>query len=199
MTESDLLELLIRHTEAWNRHDLDRLMELFDDDCVFEASGGDEVCGTRHQGHENVRGAFAEVLESMPDANWGNGRHYIIAPDYGVSEWTPHRHFARRAPASRSTAVTSSPCAAERSSPRTPTASSGHRSRVLRPNSKADQAAWRRRQSNSPARTVRSNPAPAAMAGQGSDDSIASARCNAGVPSGSTGGAATATTVVPVT
>jgi ketosteroid isomerase-like protein len=88
LTEPNLLELLIRHTEAWNRHDLDRLMELFDDDCVFEASGGEEVCGTRYQGHDKVRGAFAEVLESMSDANWGNGRHYTIAPDYGVSEWT---------------------------------------------------------------------------------------------------------------
>ena len=88
MTQPDLLDLLIRHTEAWNRHDLDALMDLFDDDCVFEASGGDEVCGKRYQGHVEVRQAFAQVLESMPDANWGNGRHHGIAPDYGVSEWT---------------------------------------------------------------------------------------------------------------
>jgi ketosteroid isomerase-like protein len=88
LTQPDLLELLIRHTEAWNRHDLDALMDLFDDDCDFEASGGDEVCGKRYQGHVEVRQAFAQVLESMPDANWGNGRHHGIAPDYGVSEWT---------------------------------------------------------------------------------------------------------------
>jgi ketosteroid isomerase-like protein len=88
LTRPDLLDLLIRHTEAWNRHDLDALMDLFDDDCVFEASGGDEVCGKRYHGHTEVRRAFAQVLESMPDANWGNGRHYTVAPDYGVSEWT---------------------------------------------------------------------------------------------------------------
>lgn len=88
MTQPDLEELLIRHTEAWNAHDLDGLMDLFDDDCVFEASGGDEVCGKRYQGQMEVRRAFAQVLESMPDANWGNGRHYNVAPDYGVSEWT---------------------------------------------------------------------------------------------------------------
>ena len=23
----------------------------------------------------------------MPDANWGDGRHFVIAEDYGVSEW----------------------------------------------------------------------------------------------------------------
>jgi hypothetical protein len=35
-----------------------------------------------------VRSAFAEVLGSMPDAHWGNGRHQVIAPGYGISEWT---------------------------------------------------------------------------------------------------------------
>ncbi len=88
MTQHDLLELLTRHTEAWNRHDLDALMELFDEDCVFEASGGDEVCGKRYRGYTEVRQAFADVFESMPDAQWGNGRHYGLAADYGVSEWT---------------------------------------------------------------------------------------------------------------
>jgi ketosteroid isomerase-like protein len=24
----------------------------------------------------------------MPDAQWGNGRHYSVAAEYGVSEWT---------------------------------------------------------------------------------------------------------------
>ena len=90
MSQPDLglQELLVEHTEAWNRHDLEALMSLFADDCVFEASGGDEVYGKRYKGHREVKEAFAEVFESMPDANWGNGRHYILAPDYGVSEWT---------------------------------------------------------------------------------------------------------------
>jgi ketosteroid isomerase-like protein len=74
------MELLLRHTEAWNRHDLDALMSLFADDCVFEASGGGEVCGKRYQGKREVRGSFAEILEMMPDAEWANGRHYSLAP-----------------------------------------------------------------------------------------------------------------------
>jgi ketosteroid isomerase-like protein len=63
-------------------------MSLFAEDCVFEASGGDEVCGKRYQGYSEVKKAFAEVFESMPDAQWDKGRHYSLAPDYGVSEWT---------------------------------------------------------------------------------------------------------------
>lgn len=84
----ELEELLVKHIEAWNRHDLEGLMSLFVEDCAFESSGGDDVCGTRYEGHDEVKGAFAEVLSSMPDANWGNGRHHIIAPDYAVSDWT---------------------------------------------------------------------------------------------------------------
>jgi steroid delta-isomerase-like uncharacterized protein len=88
LPDSNLQELLAGHTEAWNRHDLETLLSLFAEDCVFEASGGDEICGKRYQGYREVRKAFAEVFESMPDAQWGNGRHYVLASDYGVSEWT---------------------------------------------------------------------------------------------------------------
>ena len=87
MDTGDLLQLLIEHTDAWNSHDLDRLMSLFADDCVFQASGGAGHDGTRFEGFSDVRAAFAGVFDSMPDAQWGNGRHYVIAGDYGVSEW----------------------------------------------------------------------------------------------------------------
>ncbi len=87
MERDDLEDLLIEHTDAWNGHDVDRLMGLFADDCVFEASGGLESHGRRFRGRAQVRTAFAEVLDSMPDANWGDGRHFVISDDYGVSEW----------------------------------------------------------------------------------------------------------------
>jgi steroid delta-isomerase-like uncharacterized protein len=86
--ERDSLQrLLVEHTDAWNSHDLDRLMILFADDCVFDASAGPDFCGRRFEGRAEVRAAFAAVFDSMPDANWGDGRHYAISDDYGVSEW----------------------------------------------------------------------------------------------------------------
>jgi Ketosteroid isomerase homolog len=36
--------------EAWNRHDVDALMSFMTEDCVFEASAGPDVCGTRFAG-----------------------------------------------------------------------------------------------------------------------------------------------------
>jgi ketosteroid isomerase-like protein len=83
----DLERLLIEHTDAWNSHDLDRLMSLFAEDCVFEASAGSAACGHRFDGWAEVRTAFAEVFDAMPDASWGGGRHFVISDDYGVSEW----------------------------------------------------------------------------------------------------------------
>jgi ketosteroid isomerase-like protein len=86
--ERDALQrLLVEHTDAWNSHDLDRLMGLFADDCVFDASAGPETHGRRFEGRASVRAAFADVLASMPDANWGDGRHFPLSEEYGVSEW----------------------------------------------------------------------------------------------------------------
>lgn len=48
-------ETLRAFADAWNRHDVDALMSFMTEDCVFEASGGPETCGTRYVGREAVR------------------------------------------------------------------------------------------------------------------------------------------------
>lgn len=84
---SDVIGLLDRFAEAWNRHDLDALMSMMTDDCVFEASAGPEVNGQRSEGREAVRAAYAAVFAAFPDARWRNPRHFI-AGNRAVSEWT---------------------------------------------------------------------------------------------------------------
>jgi steroid delta-isomerase-like uncharacterized protein len=79
--------LLERFAEAWNRHDLDALMAMMTDDCVFQASAGPHVDGMRSEGPAAVRAAFAAVFETFPDARWENPRH-VIAGDRAFSEWT---------------------------------------------------------------------------------------------------------------
>lgn len=80
-------EFLQAFADAWNRHDVDALMSFMTDDCVFDASAGPEICGKRSEGREAVRGAFAEVWATFPNAHWGNARHFVWG-DRGVSEWT---------------------------------------------------------------------------------------------------------------
>ena len=86
-SEVDTLKLLDRFAEAWNRHDLDALMSMMTDDCVFEASAGPEAAGQRSEGASAVRSAFAAVFEAFPDAHWGNARHFVTG-NRAVSEWT---------------------------------------------------------------------------------------------------------------
>lgn len=73
--------------DAWNRHDIDAIMAFMTEDCVFEASAGPDVCGTRYAGQESVRAGFAEVWATFPDSQWRNARHFVQG-DRGVSEWT---------------------------------------------------------------------------------------------------------------
>lgn len=80
-------DVLQAFAEAWNRHDADALMSFMSEDCVFEASAGTDVCGTRYTGREAVRAAYKDVWATFPDAHWGNARHFVHG-DRGVSEWT---------------------------------------------------------------------------------------------------------------
>jgi steroid delta-isomerase-like uncharacterized protein len=80
-------ELLQAFADEWNRHDVEALMSFMADDCVFEASAGPDVCGTRYVGREAVRGGYAEVWSIFPDAHWGNARH-VVHGERGFSEWT---------------------------------------------------------------------------------------------------------------
>ena len=86
-SDADVIALLDRFADAWNRHDLDALMSMMTDDCVFEASAGPQVNGQRSEGKQAVRAAYAAVFETFHDAHWGNARHFI-AGTRGVSEWT---------------------------------------------------------------------------------------------------------------
>jgi steroid delta-isomerase-like uncharacterized protein len=85
--DADALKLLERFADAWNRHDLDALMSMMTDDCVFEASAGPQVDGHRSEGAAAVRAAYAAVFQAFPDAHWAAARH-VVAGARGVSEWT---------------------------------------------------------------------------------------------------------------
>ena len=80
-------EVLQAFADAFNRHDADAIMSFMTADCVFEASAGAEICGTRYVGRDAVRAGFAEVFADVPDARWSDARHFLQG-DRGVSEWT---------------------------------------------------------------------------------------------------------------
>lgn len=85
-TSEVTVETLEAFADAWNRHDADALMSFMSEDCVFEASAGPDVCGTRYVGREAVRAGYVEVWTTFSDAHWGTARHFVHG-DRGVSEW----------------------------------------------------------------------------------------------------------------
>ncbi|MCW5707583.1 nuclear transport factor 2 family protein [Shinella sp.] len=73
--------------DAFNRHDIDGVMQFFAEDCVFNAVGGPDVHGNRIEGARAIADAFSGVWTAMPDAEWAGHSHFT-AGDRGVSEWT---------------------------------------------------------------------------------------------------------------
>lgn len=83
VTAETLREVL----EAFNRHDLDAIMEYFSDDCSFDFPRGPEAYGQRFIGKAQVREALAGRFKGIPDVHYGQDRHWV-AGNMGVSEWT---------------------------------------------------------------------------------------------------------------
>jgi ketosteroid isomerase-like protein len=86
---SDIGQNLRRLCDAFNAHDLDRIMSFFADDCVLEMPRGSQPWGSRFEGKENVRKALAGRFEGLPDVHYGNEQHFIDdRANTGISKWT---------------------------------------------------------------------------------------------------------------
>jgi hypothetical protein len=89
--------------EAFNAHDLDRIMAFFADDCVLEMPRGNQPWGSRFQGKGNVREALATRFEGLPDVHYGKAEHFADpTADTGISK-LPARECGRRSEAVTST------------------------------------------------------------------------------------------------
>ncbi|MEI9912809.1 MAG: nuclear transport factor 2 family protein [Bacteroidota bacterium] len=83
------VETLQQILDAFNRHDLDAIMEFFSDDCSFDFPRGPESFGQRFVGKAQVREALAGRFKGIPDVHYGEDRHWVSSSgDMGVSEWT---------------------------------------------------------------------------------------------------------------
>jgi ketosteroid isomerase-like protein len=87
MSEQVSVELLKGFLDAFNRHDLDAIMDYFADDCVFYMPRGAKPRGDRYVGKNEVRAGLAKRFEGIPDVHYGQDRHWV-GTDFGVSEWT---------------------------------------------------------------------------------------------------------------
>ncbi len=78
--------MLHARLDAFNAHDLDRIMSFFCDDCVFESPRGPDPWGTRFTGLEQVRAGLGQRFAGLPDVHyaedqhWACGEHAVLGP-----------------------------------------------------------------------------------------------------------------------
>ncbi len=82
-----ILKALESLCEAFNAHDLDRIMSHFAEDCVLEMPRGRDPWGTRSVGRSAVREGLAGRFKGLPDVQYGDAVHFV-AGDTGISKWT---------------------------------------------------------------------------------------------------------------
>jgi len=87
-TMRDIRSALTELCDAFNAHDLDRIMACFSDDCVLEMPRGAQPWGTRFEGKQNVRDALATRFQGLPDVHYGDAEHFVdSAANTGMSKW----------------------------------------------------------------------------------------------------------------
>jgi cation diffusion facilitator family transporter len=81
---SGTAEAVERFNDAFNRHDVDAVMDAMTDDCVFENTSPPE--GRRYEGQDEVRAAWEEFFAASPDAYF-DGEDVIFADDRCIVQW----------------------------------------------------------------------------------------------------------------
>ena len=84
--QSVTVETLRAFLDAFNRHDLDAIMEFFAGDCVFFLPRGSEPWGRRFDGKAAVCEGLTTRFAGLPDVHYGDDRHWACG-QLGVSEW----------------------------------------------------------------------------------------------------------------
>ena len=87
MSKPITVKILKGFLEAFNKHDLDSIMDYFAEDCVFYMPRGTSARGDRYVGKTEVRAGLAKRFAGIPDVHYGDDQHWVCG-DFGVSEWT---------------------------------------------------------------------------------------------------------------
>jgi len=78
-------ETLKQFIEAFNRHDVDAIMEFFPEDCSMDSPRGPNPWGTRFIGKEQMYEGVVGRFKGLPDVHYGEDRHWVVG-NMGFSE-----------------------------------------------------------------------------------------------------------------
>jgi uncharacterized protein (TIGR02246 family) len=77
----DSLALINEVGQAWNARDIPRILTLFTEDGVWEASWG-----ARYVGKAELKRGLEELFKNVPDVKFVEAKRFA-SDDHGVSEW----------------------------------------------------------------------------------------------------------------
>ncbi len=84
--DSNTTEIVVsRFNDAFNRHDVDAIMALMTDDCVFENTSP-APNGQRYEGQDGVRAFWEGMFASTPDAHF-DAEEMFAAGDRCTVRW----------------------------------------------------------------------------------------------------------------
>lgn len=84
--KTDVVMIAEAILDAFNAHDLDKVMSYFADDCSLDMPRGPEPWGHRCIGKPAVREGLAGRFKGLPDVHYGEARHWGNETMV-VSEW----------------------------------------------------------------------------------------------------------------
>lgn len=84
--DAESVGLLERLLDAFNRHDVDAILECFAEDAAMEMPRGPHPWGARHVGKAAIREGLGSRFAGIPDVSYTEARH-LAHGDRGVSEW----------------------------------------------------------------------------------------------------------------
>lgn len=84
--KNDMITALDGLADAFNAHDIDKIMTYFDNDCSLDMPRGPEPHGSRYTGLDNVRRGLLTRFQTTPDVHYGELKHFIDG-NTGISKW----------------------------------------------------------------------------------------------------------------
>lgn len=83
-----ILDILEHLLDAFNRQDLDAIMDSFADDATFDMPRGPDPWGRRWIGKEQVREGLKSRFTGIPDVHYADAHHWVCGDQFGVTDWT---------------------------------------------------------------------------------------------------------------
>lgn len=80
------IDLLMRINEAFNRRDVDKILDFFADDATFLMARGPEACGRRVHGKAAIGKILGDRFKVISDMRWDHVDHFV-AGDRAVTVW----------------------------------------------------------------------------------------------------------------